>query len=130
MLADPIQTLRDHGIQPSAQRVEVARYVLDTDEHPSADRVWEVVRERQPTISRATIYNTLNLFVEHGLLRTLLLSEGHVVFDPKTNRHHHFVDEATGRIVDVPWDALDVGRIDELPFEVADYQVVLRGRLS
>jgi len=130
MVADTLETLRSHGIQPSAQRVEVARYVLTTDEHPSADRVWEVVRERQPTISRATIYNTLNLFVEQGLLRTLTLSEGHVVFDPMIRRHHHFVDEATGAIVDVPWDALKVTGVDGLAFDVADYQVVLRGRLG
>jgi Fur family transcriptional regulator, iron response regulator len=52
-------TLRQHGIQPSAQRVAVAEFVLHTDEHPSADVVWKRVRERFPWISRATVYNTL-----------------------------------------------------------------------
>jgi Fe2+ or Zn2+ uptake regulation protein len=74
--------LRSHGIQPSAQRLAVAAYVLDTEAHPSAEQVWGRVRERFPMISRATVYNTLNLFVEKGLLRQLALSEGSVVFDP------------------------------------------------
>ena len=80
-------------------------------------------------MSRATVYNTLNLLVKKGLLRELILSEGKIVFDPKLERHHHFVDEVTGRISDVPWEALDVKKVASLDeFEVSEYQVVLRGR--
>lgn len=80
-------------------------------------------------LSRATVYNTLNLLVEKGLLRQLNLAEGRVAFDPKMERHHHFVDEVSGRIHDVPWDALEVRRVDRLrDFTVSDYQVVLVGR--
>jgi Fur family iron response transcriptional regulator len=126
---DLIERLRSHGIQPSAQRVAIARYVLATAEHPSADQVWERVRGELPVVSRATVYNTLNLFVDKGLLRELVLAEGKVVFDPMVERHHHFIDEGTGRIHDVPWDALTVSDVDALAgFEVHEYQVVLRGR--
>jgi Fe2+ or Zn2+ uptake regulation protein len=129
--ADLIEILRAHDIQPSAQRVAVARYVLTTDEHPSADRVLAKVRESFPMLSRATIYNTLNLFVEKGLLRQLVLAEGKVVFDPKIEAHHHFIDEDTGTIHDVPWSSLQVRNVDSLKgFEVNEYQVVMRGRLS
>jgi Fe2+ or Zn2+ uptake regulation protein len=124
-----IEILRDHGVQPSAQRVAVAEYVLFTEEHPSADQVWQRVRRGFPMLSRATVYNTLNLFVQQGLLQQLVLAEGRVVFDPKLDRHHHFVDEATGRIEDVPWDALEVRNVERLAgYDVRKYQVVLRGR--
>lgn len=123
------EALHEHGIQPSAQRVAVADYVLKTDEHPSADLVWKRVRRRFPYISRATVYNTLNLFVEKGLLQTLNLAEGSIVFDPKTETHHHFIDEKTGRIHDIPWDDVQVCNIERLQgYEVRDYQVVIRGR--
>jgi len=126
---DVAERLREHGIQPSAQRVAVAEYVLRTDEHPSADLVWKRVRRRFPYISRATVYNTLNAFVEKGLLKTLNLSDDSVVFDPKTETHHHFIDEKTGRIHDIPWDQIQVCNIERLRgFEVHDYQVVIRGR--
>jgi Fe2+ or Zn2+ uptake regulation protein len=121
--------LRQRRIQPSAQRMAIAAYVLDTEDHPSADQVFVKVRRKQPTISRATVYNTLNRFVREGLLRTLVLAEGRVVFDPNVRAHHHFVDEATGRIHDVPWDALGVSRVDTLVgLDVREYQVILRGR--
>lgn len=72
--------------------------VLHTVEHPSADIVWNRVKARVPYISRATVYNTLNLFVEKGLLRALTLAEDSVVFDPNVERHHHLVDEESGAI--------------------------------
>jgi Fur family transcriptional regulator, iron response regulator len=125
----PSETLRSHGIQPSAQRLAVAGYVLDTGAHPSADQVWSRVQARFPMISRATVYNTLNLFVEKGLLRQHVLAEGRVVFDPNTEPHHHFIDEATGAIHDVPWGSIEVRRIGDLEgLEVREYQVVMRGR--
>ncbi len=124
-----VEQLREHGIQPSAQRLAVAEFVLQTDSHPSADQVWERVKKRCPMLSRATVYNTLNLFVEKGLLQPLVLSEGRVVFDPRTGAHHHFIDEGTGRIHDVPWEALEVKNLEALEgFDVREYQVVLRGR--
>ena len=129
MPRDELSILTEHGINPSAQRVAVARYVLYTDEHPSADEVWSRVREHFPHVSRATIYNTLNLFVEKGLLRQFVLTEGRVVFDPKTDNHHHFIDVDSGKIHDVPWDAVHVSDVAKLEgFEVREYQVVMRGR--
>jgi Fur family iron response transcriptional regulator len=129
MKNDTPTTLREHGIQPSAQRVAVAEYVLRTKEHPSADLVWKRVRDEFPWISRATVYNTLNLFVEKGLLRRLTFAEDSVVFDPKTETHHHFIDESTGAIHDVPWDKVQVCNIESLRgYVIDDYQVIMRGR--
>jgi Fur family iron response transcriptional regulator len=129
MKRETLQTLTEHGIQPSAQRVAVADYVLYTTDHPSADQVWAAVKRNFPMLSRATVYNTLNLFTEKGLLRELVLAEGKVVFDPKLDPHHHFLDEDTGEISDVPWSALDVRRVHSLSgFDVREYQVVMRGK--
>jgi Fur family iron response transcriptional regulator len=124
-----IALLREHGIQPTPQRVAVAQYALKTATHPSADEVWAQVRRACPTVSRATVYNTLNLFVEHDLLRAQVLREGTVVFDSLVAPHHHFIDEETGRIYDVPWNALKVtGHRSLADFDVRELQVVLRGR--
>ena len=129
MKPDVVHILKEHGIYPTAQRVAVAEYMLHTAEHPSADKVWAGVQENFPMISLATVYNTLNLFVEKGLLRALHLAPDSVLFDPNTDRHHHFIDERTGRIYDIPWDQVEVTNANSLPgFEVDDYQVVMRGR--
>ena len=87
------------------------------------------MRRKCLTASRATVYNTLNLFVEKGLLRLQVLREGTAVFDSGVHAHHHFIDDETGKIYDVPWDSLQVKGANALrDFEVRDLQVVLRGR--
>jgi Fe2+ or Zn2+ uptake regulation protein len=129
MARDVVELLRAHGIQPSSQRVAVARYVLSTHQHPSADQVFARVKRDLPTISRATVYNTLHAFVEAGLLREVILTPGRVAYDPNLNPHHHLVDERTGDIYDVPWAAFDVSQRQPLEgLEISEYQVVLKGR--
>jgi Fur family iron response transcriptional regulator len=128
---DLAEILREHGVQPSAQRVAVAKYVLATGDHPTADKVWSKVKKSFPMISRATVYNTLNLLRKKGLLRQFALSGGKTVFDPNIGNHHHFIDESSGRIYDIPWTALAVSKLDTLAgFEVRDYHVVVRGRVK
>lgn len=125
-----ISKLKEAGIQPSAQRVAVGEFVLGTCAHPSADQVWAEVRTSFPSISRATVYNTLNLFVEKGLLRQLAIAEGRVVFDPNIEPHHHLVDQASGEIHDVPWEAVAVSQPELEGYEVDEYQVLIKGRRS
>ncbi|OGB60353.1 MAG: hypothetical protein A2Y94_01030 [Caldithrix sp. RBG_13_44_9] len=121
--------LRRCGMQPTPQRIAVVDSVFKTTAHPSAEEVLKNVRKDCPTLSRATVYNTLNLLVEKGLLKAQVLKEGSVVFDPNIQRHHHFVDEDSGQIYDVPWDTFKVPPIDSLPdYEITEVQVVVRGR--
>jgi Fe2+ or Zn2+ uptake regulation protein len=128
-MEDTISVLRECGIQPTPQRLAVAKFILDSKEHPSADQVLERVKRECPTISRATVYNTLNLLVQKGLVSTQILREGTVVFDPNNRRHHHFIDEDSGKIYDIPWQAIQVSGESALEgYEVRDFQVVLRGR--
>lgn len=128
-MADLISVFRRHGIRATPQRLAVAAHVLSAKSHPTADEVWRQVRRRCPTLSRATVYNTLNMLAEKGLIRPQVLREGTVVFDPRTDRHHHFIDVETGRVYDVPWSAIRVSGKEKLrDFDVQEYQVVLRGR--
>lgn len=123
------QLLERHGIRPSAQRVMVTEHILKAKDHPSADELWGQIKRSFPTLSRATVYNTLHLLAEKGIVRELALSEGRVVYDPVTERHHHFIDVRDGSIHDVPWSALTVLQVKQLKgVQVDEYQVVMRGR--
>lgn len=130
-MLDAISILRQCDIQPTPQRIAVVEYVLASKEHPTADQVLSHARISCPTVSRATVYNTLNLLVDKGLLRTQIIKEGTVVFDPNVTGHHHFIDEETGEVYDIPWDHLEVNGKDKLrDFEITEYQVIMRGRLK
>jgi Fe2+ or Zn2+ uptake regulation protein len=121
--------LKAHGIQPSVQRLAIAQFVLQTDRHPTADQVYQAVRATLPVMSRATVYNTLNLFVAKGLLRSHVLDDGPTLYDANVDQHHHLIDDETGQVIDLPWDAIEVKNLDGLPdYEVVSYTVIVRGR--
>lgn len=89
------------GQRYSRQREEVLRAVRNTDKHPTADWVYEQVRQTLPNVSLGTVYRNLNLLADEGLVQRVILDDGVVRFDGKTNEHHHFVCTKTGKIFDV-----------------------------
>ena len=128
-MRDAISILRQCDIQPTPQRIAVVEYVLKSKTHPSADDVLSSALKKCPTVSRATVYNTLNLLVEKGLLGMQTIKEGAVVFDPNVEKHHHFIDNDTGDIYDIPWDQLQVKGKEKLKdFEITEFQVIMQGR--
>ena len=128
-MSDAIEILRQCDIQPTPQRIAVVECVLRSKAHPTADEVLISARRKCPTVSRATVYNTLNLLAEKGLVSMKTLREGAVVFDPNVEKHHHFIDDETGDIYDIPWGQLEVKGKEKLrDFEISEFQVILRGR--
>jgi Fur family iron response transcriptional regulator len=131
------QTLRRHGIQPTSQRVEIAHVLFDQgcdtggDHHQSADEVLERVNADYHRVSKATVYNTLRLFEETGLIRAVVVSSSKVFFDPNTDPHHHLYDESSGTLRDIPAEEIDVAQLmPQLPEGVAggDLDIVVRVR--
>lgn len=128
-MKDAISILRQCDIQPTPQRIAIVEYLSKSQAHPSADDVLSYARKKCPTVSRATVYNTLNLLVARGLLGVQTIKEGAVVFDPNLENHHHFIDNETGDIYDIPWDQLQVKGKEKLKdFEITEFQVILRGK--
>jgi len=116
------------GIRPTLPRLAVAKVMLANHGHPSADQVWELVKTEFPAVSRATVYNVLELFAARGLVRRRIISGPHAVYDPVTARHHHLVDEASGRVYDIPWEAVSLPEHLAVPgFDVAEFYLVIKG---
>jgi len=80
---DLIVLLRTHGVAPTHQRLEIAHVLFGRGEHLSADRILALVNERHAETSKATVYNTLNLFRDRGLIREVIVDPKRVFYDPK-----------------------------------------------
>lgn len=130
------QLLRNHGIQPTSQRVEIAHVLFepvgaDRDHHVSADEVLGRVNADYHRCSKATVYNTLRLFEEKGLIRDVVVSANKVFFDPNTEPHHHLYNEADGTLKDIPAEDVDVQALmPTLPDHLSGYDldIVIRVR--
>src|SRR2546427_13307693 len=107
------QLLRRHGMTPTHQRMEIAHVLFARREHLSADQILSLVNSRYAETSKATVYNTLKLFLEKKLIRELVVDPARIVYDPNTEPHHHLYDVVTGRLTDLPADNIRVVRSEE-----------------
>ena len=92
------ELLRSHDINPTHQRIEIAHALFSLQEHLSADQVMAFVNTRHPETSKATVYNTLKLFIEKRLVRELIVDPSKVFYDPNTSPHHHLYEIDTGKL--------------------------------
>ncbi len=124
------EALRAAGIPVTLQRLAIGHVLLEEPVHLTADQVLARVRGLMPEISRATVYNTLKLFSEKGLLRELVIEPDRIVFDSNVAPHHHLYDVDTGAISDVPASDLEVIASTRLPsgFELDTVDIILRVR--
>lgn len=109
------ERLRSHGIAPTHQRIEIANALFSRCEHQSADQILAAVNIHHSETSKATVYNTLRLFLAKGLIREVIVDPSKVFYDPNTSPHHHFYNMVSGELTDIPADALQVAGMPTLP---------------
>jgi len=107
--------LRQHGIAPTHQRIEIARALFSRCEHQSADQILSLVNTRHSETSKATVYNTLKLFLEKNLIREVIVDPSKVFYDPNTAPHHHFYNVVSGELTDIPADHLRIAGMPKVP---------------
>jgi Fur family iron response transcriptional regulator len=124
------EMLRAHGITPTHQRIEIALVLFEKRWHPSADQIMVAVNVRYAETSKATVYNTLKLFLDKGLVRELIVDPNKVFYDANTSVHHHLYDVASGEITDIPAEGVRIEGLPPLPAGmVADgIDIVVRTR--
>ncbi len=103
------------GIMPTPQRLEVADVLLCKPQHLSADQIIEQLRSMGSRVSKATVYNTLNLFGERGIVREVMVDPIRKFYDSTTRPHHHFYNEDTGELWDIPDDQVTFLALPPLP---------------
>ena len=107
-----VNLLKDAGITPTQQRIEIAQILFAQPQHLSAEQVLSQVNQKQSLVSKATVYNTLGLFASKNLIREVIVDPSKVFYDSNTQPHHHFFNVDTGMLKDIDSDAV---RIDQLP---------------
>ena len=109
------RVLSQYHIKPTAQRLDIARITLYKDQHLSAEDVIMRLNSNTDGISRATVYNTLNLFVDKGLLRRVKIDSSKIYYDSKTKPHSHYFNVDTGEILDFEFDDIKIEPSLDLP---------------
>ena len=109
------QKLQAHGILPTPQRVDIAAIFFTADQHLSADQVLARVGKEGGAVSKATVYNTLGLFAERGLLSQVIVDSTKVFYDSNTRPHYHFYNVDDGVLTDVDASRLPLEDLPQPP---------------
>ena len=122
--------LEQHGVRPTSQRLRVADLLLTAPTHLTAEQILASLRQSSGRVSKATVYNTLKLFVDQGLARQIHADPERCVYDSTMAPHHHFQNLETGEMIDIRPEDLSFAKMPPLPpgTEIADVEVVIRLR--
>ncbi len=98
--------------------------------HVSADQLLQSLRQSGSRISKATVYNTLNLLSRAGIIREVAVHPSRLVYDSTTTAHHHFLNEDTGELVDIDPADVELRRLPRLPAgtQATSVEVIIRVR--
>lgn len=95
------QLLLKYSIKPSVQRTAVMEFLINNRIHPTIDEIYMALSPSMPTLSKTTVYNTLDLFVEKGAVRALSIDEKNARYDVDTSSHAHFICRECGAVHDI-----------------------------
>ena len=103
------------GVLPTPQRLEVAAVLLERPQHLSADQIIDRLRENGSSVSKATVYNTLNLFGERGIAREIMVDPVRKIYDSTRDHHYHYYNVDTGELTDISPESVALSQQPGLP---------------
>lgn len=105
----------EHDITPTQQRIDIANFLLTKQQHVSADQILKNIKLTGNPVSKATVYNTLGLFADKGLLREVIIDPNKVFYDTNTEHHHHFYNTSDSSLIDIDSNDIAISNIPTLP---------------
>ena len=119
--------LKKNNIKPSYQRIKIYEYLYNTKKHPTVDIIYKALIDEIPTLSKTTVYNTLNLFVESNIVALITIEDNEARYDADTSLHGHFKCEKCGMVTDFDVDLSSLV-IDEMKnFQINQRHIYFKG---
>ncbi len=113
--SDILEKFDRYGITPTPQRLRIAEILLAKPQHLSAEQILDRLRVSGGAVSKATVYNTLNLFGERGLVREISVDPERRYYDSSNSPHHHFYNVDTCELTDIDQHDVRFSALPDLP---------------
>lgn len=125
--------ISEKRLKVTHQRIVVYQAVVNTDKHPTAEQVYDLIKENNPSITLATVYNTLETFVENRLINKVSTPQGTMRYDARTDNHNHIYISNTNEILDFEDEELKSIMMDYLSkkdfsnLNITDFKLQIKG---
>lgn len=121
------QFLKMHSIKPSHHRIKIYQYLVENRNHPSVDMIYQELVQTIPTLSKTTLYNTLQLFLEKGIVIMITIDENETRYDADISLHGHFRCDKCGQIFDIRLNTADWELEDIDGFTIKESHIYFKG---
>ena len=96
-----LSILKQKNIKITSQRLEILRYLDQNRMHQSVDQIYNKLKNKNPSLPKTTVYNSLQILAKEGIIKTISISNSELRYDFNNNNHHHFLCKKCGKIIDV-----------------------------
>ena len=122
-----VEILKSHDVKPTVVRLKVYEYLTAMRNHPTADTVYKALQNEIPTLSKTSVYNTMDTFLEKHLIQAITIEENETRFDADISDHGHFKCTSCGEVYDFQVDLSSIGT--DLPenFTVTERHIYYKG---
>lgn len=119
--------LKESGVRPSEQRIKIFEYLYNEKNHPTVDKIYKSLVDKMPCLSKTTVYNTLNVFLEHNIVKQLALEENEARYDADISVHGHFKCDKCGEIYDFGVSDMKIENDSLKNYEIKEKHIFFRG---
>jgi Fe2+ or Zn2+ uptake regulation protein len=127
MLNTYVKLLKDHAIKITPQRLEILRYLDEHHTHPTVDEIYSALKTKTPSLSKTTVYNSLETLKTHKLIQSLTISGPETRYDITRRLHHHFLCQCCGAIIDIEITCPNVNKIIQDGYRVDEVHGYFKG---
>jgi len=119
--------LSKNGVRPLKKRVKIMNYLISNRNHPTVDIIYNDLVKKIDKLSKTTVYNVLNLFVQEGLVVALNIENNELRYDADTSSHGHFKCKNCGKIFDFDLKKEELPRLPLSGFKIDEFQYSIKG---
>ena len=122
-----VTILKQNQLKITPQRLAIMKYLDEHRTHPTADRIYIDLKEKNPALSKTTVYNSVETLKEHGIIQSLTISGSESRYDFENKMHHHFLCKKCGTIIDIDIKCPNIGKIIESGHNVEEVHGYFKG---
>ena len=121
-----VTILKQNQLKITPQRLAIMKYLDENRTHPTADRIYIDLKEKNPALSKTTVYNSVETLKEHGIIQSLTISGSELRYDFENKMHHHFLCKKCGIIIDIDIECPNIGKMLENGHKVGRFMGILK----
>jgi len=122
-----VELLKNNDMKVTHQRLEILKYLDEHKTHPTVDQIYSKLKEKNPALSKTTVYNSLEILKKHNIIHAITISGSESRYDFKNTMHHHFLCKKCGKIIDIDIECPNIKKISSDGYKIDEVHGYFKG---